>query len=166
VKSLVHLTSAPSVEHFKQTLSGRVDAIANANAVSVVNEAGRIELLKIVAKEIAPYGAKVSMEGPSVVLDNSSAQTIALALHELATNAAKYGSLSKQSGIVRIKWGEENSSLKLEWAETGGPLVVRPHATGFGTVLLERSIQQAGGKVVMDWQPTGLHCRMCLPLKK
>jgi CheY-like chemotaxis protein len=92
------------------------------------------------------------------------AQTIALALHELATNAAKYGALSSHSGEVSLSWKLEPGSLALKWVETGGPTVTPPASQGFGTKIINGSIKrQIGGKVAFDWRPQGLQCRLALP---
>ncbi|HET9687038.1 MAG TPA: histidine kinase, partial [Pseudolabrys sp.] len=92
----------------------------------------------------------------------------ALALHETATNAVKYGALSEPSGEIHIKWETQGDDFCLEWEETDGPaIVVSPSALGFGSVLTERSIiGQLGGKIEYDWQRSGLKLRITVPLDR
>jgi two-component sensor histidine kinase len=90
--------------------------------------------------------------------------SIALALHESATNAAKYGALSEPNGTIRIEWYADGDRLHLEWEEAGGPAIVAsPKKGGFGTVLTQRSIGQLGGKIDYDWQRSGLKLTMTIP---
>jgi CheY-like chemotaxis protein len=98
-----------------------------------------------------------------VILPPDKAQTIALALHELATNAAKYGALSNDNGEVSIRWEICGGQLKLQWTETNGPPVEAPKHRGFGMKIVTASIaQQGGGEVSFDWQPNGLVCNLLL----
>jgi two-component sensor histidine kinase len=94
--------------------------------------------------------------------------SLALAPHETATNAAKYGALSEPNGSIRIRWEAQGDDFFLEWEETGGPVIVAPpQARGFGSVLTERSItSQLGGKIEYDWRPSGLRLRMMVPLDR
>jgi two-component sensor histidine kinase len=94
--------------------------------------------------------------------------SLALALHETTTNAAKYGALSEPTGSVNIAWDTQGGDLHLEWEETGGPVIIAaPSAKGFGSVLAERSIaDQLGGKVEYDWLPSGLKLRISIPLDR
>ncbi|WP_245321777.1 sensor histidine kinase [Bradyrhizobium sp. LTSPM299] len=93
------------------------------------------------------------------------AQTAAIALHELATNAAKYGSLSAAGGHVEIKWSlAADRSLSLCWVESGGPTVTPPTHRGFGTRIMENMIGQLKGEVRFDWRAQGLTCEIALPL--
>ena len=94
--------------------------------------------------------------------------SLALALHESATNAVKYGALSEPNGAIRIMWATQGDDFRLDWEETGGPaILVAPNARGFGSVLTERSIiSQLGGKIEYDWQRNGLTLRMTVPLNR
>jgi len=105
------------------------------------------------------------LSGPEVQLLPSTAQTLALTLHELVTNSAKYGALSTQAGRLSIKWEDETGLLRLVWEETGGPPVREPMSRGFGTRSVIASIEsQLGGRAEFDWHPTGLVCRLAVPL--
>jgi len=98
-------------------------------------------------------------------LEPATAQTLALALHELVTNSAKYGALSTLSGQLSVMWQVEADNLVLSWEETGGPLVREPESRGFGTRSLMASIEsQLGGQALFDWRSEGLVCRLSVPL--
>lgn len=108
---------------------------------------------------------RVSAGGPPVRLTATSAIAVAMALHELASNAAKHGALSAPGGQVRVAWSLEPAALEIVWSEMGGPRVEgRPTRRGFGSVLLERVIgRQLGGKLALDFAPDGLRCSIRLP---
>ena len=100
------------------------------------------------------------------MLEPYSAQAIAITLHELATNAAKYGSLSAAAGLVEIAWSRmATGRLSLRWIESGGPTVTPPAHRGFGTSIMENIIAgQLRGEVHFDWRDQGLACEITLPL--
>ena len=103
-----------------------------------------------------------------MVVGATAVTSLALAVHESATNAVKYGALSEPNGAIHLKWETQGNDFRLEWEETGGPaIVVAPNAHGFGSVLTERSIiNQLGGKIEYDWQRNGLKLRMTVPLDR
>ena len=111
---------------------------------------------------------RISAGGPDVVVGATAVTSLALALHESATNAVKYAALSEPSGAIRIKWETQGDDFCLEWEETGGPaIVVPPKAQSFGSVLTERSIiGQLGGNIEYDCQRNGLKLRMTVPLDR
>jgi CheY-like chemotaxis protein len=124
----------------------------------------------IVEEELAPYRAphfdRVKISGTSLSLDPSSAQALALALHELATNAAKYGALSKPSGRLQVSWSLTSGRLELRWIERGGPAPERTDTSGFGIRVIKASVEgQLDGKVEFDWRPDGLRCSVSVPLQ-
>jgi two-component sensor histidine kinase len=128
------------------------------------------ELRSLVTQELLPYrdetDARVRIEGPAVMLEPYSAQAIAITLHELATNAAKYGSLSAVDGRVEIAWSRiADGRLSLRWIELGGPTVTPPTHRGFGTLIMENIIAgQLKGEVRFDWRDQGLGCEIVLLL--
>ena len=127
------------------------------------------ELHSLVAQELLAYigqkEAPVRIDGPAVILEPSTAQTIAISLHELATNAAKYGSLSAAGGHVEIAWSlTADGRLSLRWVESGGPTVPPATHRGFGTRIMENMISQLRGEVRFDWRAKGLTCEIALPL--
>jgi CheY-like chemotaxis protein len=98
-------------------------------------------------------------------LSPERSQSLALVLHELATNSAKYGALSTPEGILTIRWSIETGMLNLRWEESGGPPVTTPSSHGFGTKIMNASIKhQIGGNVAWDWRTSGLHCTLQIPL--
>jgi two-component sensor histidine kinase len=108
---------------------------------------------------------RISLGGPAVLLTPSATVTLTLALHELATNAAKYGALSNDNGKVDIDWAADTEMLTIIWRERDGPAVAKPERSGFGTRLLERGVaRDLGGAVTIDFRPTGLMCTITAPL--
>jgi two-component sensor histidine kinase len=107
----------------------------------------------------------VRTNGPTVTLEPYTAQAVAISLHELATNAAKYGSLSAADGRVEIAWSRTaDGRLSLRWIESGGPPVTPPTHRGFGTSIVENMLGQLRGEVRFDWSDQGLTCEIALPL--
>jgi two-component sensor histidine kinase len=105
----------------------------------------------------------VRMEGPETVLEPSAAQAVAVVLHELATNASKYGALSDAKGRIILTWSHaSNGQLALRWTELGGPRVKAPERQGFGSRLIEATISQLGGNARFDWLSEGLVCEITL----
>jgi two-component sensor histidine kinase len=110
---------------------------------------------------------RTHIDGPTVVLKPDLAQTTAVALHELATNAAKYGALSVGTGRVRVEWSrsaDAGGRLLLRWSEAGGPPVNQPTRKGFGTHVMDVMIRSHGGDVQLDWHAEGLVCEIALPM--
>ena len=108
---------------------------------------------------------RIRIEGETVSLSPARAQALGLCLHELATNAAKHGALSRPEGKVTVKWRCEDEVLTLHWTERGGPKVTAPSRTGFGATLLSRSLGgPLGGEVALDWDEAGLTAELRLPL--
>lgn len=168
VQSIVRLTRAGDVQGYVTALEGRIAALSRAHGLLSNSRWQGASLGKLVEEELAPYRTnaadRIMAEGPDVLLHPVSAQTLALALHELATNAAKYGSLSDASGSVRISWETEQGNLTLKWVESGGPSVTPPREGGFGTKLIEASINgQLAGTAWFDWQRSGLWCTLTMP---
>jgi two-component sensor histidine kinase len=130
------------------------------------NQAGA-ELLTIARQELAPYSEKdqrrVRIEGPQVLLKPDTAQAVAVTLHELATNAAKYGALSVPNGHISLTWlHEPDGRLVLRWREMGGPATQTPTHQGFGTRVIERMIEQQKGRARFDWHAEGVVCEITL----
>jgi two-component sensor histidine kinase len=119
----------------------------------------------ILSAETAPYEvSRISMNGPDCLLSPKLAVTMALLVHELATNAAKYGALSNTTGTLSIKWSVARARLSLTWRESGGPQVSPPNHSGFGTRLFRRALGQFDGKVEATFAPTGLVCALSVLL--
>ena len=128
------------------------------------------ELSTLARQELAPYlrenAARAHINGPNLLLEPDAAQTMAMILHELATNAAKYGALSVVEGCVEVKWSvAANNQLVLTWTESGGPAVRKPARQGFGTRVMERMIRdQHKGDLRVDWRAEGIACEIILPV--
>src|SRR5262245_11186993 len=113
----------------------------------------------VVKSALESFGTRVFIDGPEVFLNSNAAQGFALIMHELATNAAKHGSLTAEAGTVSIQWSVDASAgeptLVFKWQERGGPTVSPPKRKGFGTVLLERAVTTAGSPAHFDYAPEG-----------
>lgn len=168
VLSVLRLTRAPTINDFVEAVEGRVHALAAThNLLSATHWEGA-DLRKIVDEEMAPYHVddrqRVIAKGPSVMLPPATAQAVALALHELATNAAKYGALSTATGTLAVVWRVDPDALVLEWTETGGPPTAEPARLGFGLTIVRSSIEaQFRGGVRYDWRREGLRCSLTVP---
>jgi two-component sensor histidine kinase/DNA-binding response OmpR family regulator len=170
VQSIVRLTKADNVPHYVRAVEGRITALARVHTVLAHARWQGADIRGIIDEELAPYQVgdvdRVSMDGPSIFLQPTTSQTLALSVHELATNAAKYGALSVEHGKVRVRWNVEDDDLHLMWEEIGGPTVREPTARGFGTRSVIASIEtQLQGEAIFDWRPEGLICRMRVPGK-
>jgi PAS domain S-box-containing protein len=168
-QAVVNLSEAETVEDFKKAIEGRLHALANVHNLFVESRWTGAELHDLITKELAPYrkgdGTRVAIEGPALKLEPSTAQTTAVVLHELTTNAVKYGALSVCEGRIGIFWTvPENGRFILRWSETGGPAVTPPTRKGFGTRVMASMIRQARGEIRFDWHPTGLACEITLPI--
>ncbi len=168
VQSILRLTRADSIEGLVSALDGRIQALARAHTLLSNTRWQGADLVRLVTEEMDPYrnldSERVIMSGPSLLLRPSMAQAFALVLHELATNAAKYGALSSASGRVLVNWDLTPDSLTLRWCETGGPATVAPSKNGFGTRVVTASIErELQGKATFNWRAEGLECILAVP---
>jgi PAS domain S-box-containing protein len=166
-QSIVRLTRGDNVKAYVQSVEGRINALARVHTVLSLSSWQGAEIKRLVDEELAPYsvGNQVALSGPEVQLRPATAQTLALALHELVTNSAKYGALSTRSGRLTVNWENELGLLRMTWEESGGPQVAEPTSRGFGTRSVIASIEsQLGGKAEFDWRAEGLLCRLSVPL--
>jgi PAS domain S-box-containing protein len=167
VQATINLSQSDTPEGLKHAIEGRIRSLANVHSLFVETRWIGAELSAIATQELAPYCEKdetrVHIDGPQVLLEPNAAQAIAVTLHELATNAAKYGALSAAKGRVELKWSHEaDERLVLRWMEIGGPTVEPPARQGFGGRVVERMIGQLKGKTCFDWRPQGLVCEITL----
>ena len=168
-QSIVRLTRGENVTSYIRSVEGRINALARVHTVLSLSSWQGAEIRKLIDEELAPYamGEQIVLSGPEVQLLPATAQTVALGLHELVTNSAKYGALSAQSGRLEVNWENQAGILKVGWVETGGPRVEKPATRGFGTRSVIASIEsQLGGKAEFDWRPEGLVCRLTVPLSR
>jgi PAS domain S-box-containing protein len=166
IQSIIRLTHAKSVDDFVQAIEGRIKALARAHTLLSDSRWNGADLGTLVAEELAPYraGDKVRFKGPNISLLPATAQGLALALDELATNAAKHGALASTHGKMSLDWRLESDGLKLHWTENGGGRFTQPSTRNFGLRVIVSSIeQQLGGTVTFDWDPRGLRCNISIP---
>jgi two-component sensor histidine kinase len=169
VQATVNLSQSDTPEGLKKAIEGRIQALSLVHSLFIQTRWIGAELSAIANQELAPYsgtaGNRVRIAGPQILLDPTTAQAIDVCLHELATNAAKYGALSADNGQVDLKWSHETDGrLNLRWAETGGPAVHTPTRKGFGGRIIEQMIAQLKGKTHFDWRAAGLICEITLQL--
>jgi two-component sensor histidine kinase len=171
LQAMVHFTRGHTPEAIKTAIEGRIRALSKAHTLLAESRWTGANLRTLVDEEISPYclegtsGAVV--DGPNVVLPPQPAQLIAMVLHELATNAAKYGALSVPEGRVKIQWLYTlHGKLVLRWTETDGPSVKPPSHQGFGTRLLDQVVRaQLNGETRFDWRSEGLACEIEVSLQ-
>ncbi len=166
-QSIVRLTRGENVKAYVRSVEGRINALARVHTVLSLSSWQGAEIRRLIGEELAPYavGDQIALSGSELQLLPATAQTLALALHELVTNSAKYGALSTVSGRLSIRWENEQGVLRLLWEETGGPAVHEPTTRGFGTRTVIASIEsQLGGEARFDWRREGLLCQLSVPL--
>jgi two-component sensor histidine kinase len=154
---------ATDVELFLELFRGRLVALAGAHDVLCRQGWSKVLLGELSAQVLAPYGDRIETQGVDVTLRPSAALSLSMVLHELATNAAKHGSLSG-NGLVTIKW-TTNGKFGLEWIESGGPAVIKnPVRIGFGSKLIKQVVErELGGTVQIQYRSEGLVCRLLIP---
>jgi PAS domain S-box-containing protein len=168
VQATVRLTEADTPRELKRAIEGRIQALAHVHALFVQSRWTGAELRNLVTQELLPYCQgdedRARIDGPSLLLEPNTAQTMAVALHELATNAAKYGALSVPNGKIQVEWARmADGRIALRWTETGGPAVKPPTREGFGTRVIQSMIHQDTGEFRPDWRAEGLVCEILMP---
>jgi PAS domain S-box-containing protein len=172
VSSVVSQTAGgrTSVANFVKALDGRLRSMATTHGLLSFGRWQGVSLTELVRQELAPYATRhnTMVNGPEVVLCPEAGQAMAMVLHELATNAAKYGALSTKQGRVSVRWKRQLNGhplrLVLEWQEFDGPQVVAPGRAGFGTSTIRDLIPyEFGGSVDLAFFSTGVQCRLELP---
>ena len=167
--------TSTSVEEYASHLDGRLNALARIQAMVNRGPEGGFDLEYLIVEELLGYNARegdqLRVSGPPVRFLPKAAETLALALHELATNAIKYGALSQPAGRVDVSWrlddGDGTTRLIFDWRERGGPPVTPPKRKGFGIELLERTLAfELKGKTTLTFNPSGLHCTILIPLNR
>ena len=168
VDAIAHQTATKNPEDFVERFSERIQALSANQDLLVRNEWNGVEIEDLVRAQLAHFadliGSRIAMHGPKLRLNPASAQAIGLALHELATNAGKYGSLSTDGGGVDVSWGIDGDTLTMSWTERAGPPVSAPQRRGFGTIVMETMAERSvDGKVDLDYAPSGLTWRLTCP---
>ena len=161
---------ASTKEELAEKLSSRLHALAAANSLvrRRLNDEGKAKeqssLAEVVSAVLAPYQKKATeYVGPRVQLSERSTNSVALIFHELATNAAKYGALSRDEGVVDVTWKIENGNVLIVWGETGGPNASAPEKLGFGSTLVQNTVRRIGGEINSVWDPAGLQVQITFP---
>lgn len=163
---------ADTVEAFQRVFSGRIQALAATHNLLLMNSWSSLELQDIVKCELAPYvedaADNVTIESLNIAVAPRAAIALGLIVHELTTNAVKYGALSQQGGHVTVRAVDSNNEkggpVVIEWRESGGPLVAPVERKGFGHTVIARSLQYgSGGGAEFDFDPAGLVCRVSVP---
>ena len=160
--------SAASLTGFVEGLDARIQSMAKAHSLLSESRWEGVSIDRLLHEEIDPYGhqdLRIAIHGPDIVLTPKSALSLSLAVHELATNAAKFGSLSVESGRVEVSWRlSAAGSIALVWQESGGPAVTPPANRGFGSTLIERALaMETGGGAMIHYLPAGVVCEVSLP---
>jgi PAS domain S-box-containing protein len=171
IQSMARQTARHSstTESFLEEFGARLQALSASHDLLVQEGWHGASLYELVRSQLGHYinggPARVHMNGPAILLTPEAAQSLGLALHELAANAGKYGALSVADGRVTIDWQSINGAgIEIVWSERGGPPVAKPEHHGFGTLVIERNLQRAlEAEVAMDFAPQGLVCRMKIP---
>lgn len=161
-----------SIEEFTDSFIGRIHGLAKTHDILSAKGWSDVDLGELLRAELDAFileGARAGLQGPEVALKPREATTLGIAIHELATNALKYGAFSNRQGRLRLDWRVEDAgggrTLVLNWAESGGPSVRPPERTGLGSELIKRSLAfELGGRVDMDYRPTGLVATLVIPL--
>jgi len=180
VQAMVRLTKAEDMASFRAAITGRIANLARTHNLLAANRWDGISLTALVRDEFAAHGlshggnpaqSHLHTSGPDLTLPPTLAQSLALVIHELITNAIKYGALSVPQGRVRLEWTIEarpaGRMLHVNWAERGGPEVRPPERAGFGSDLIVGAIQhQLDGMVELDWQACGLRVALAIPLSE
>ncbi|MBV9993482.1 MAG: PAS domain-containing protein [Alphaproteobacteria bacterium] len=155
----------PDVNKHLDIFMGRLLTILNTGGIVLSSTARTAELGAVIEATLKPFASadvtsRISAEGPPVMLGEHTAGGLALAFHELATNAIKYGALSVETGSIAVRWTLEGKRFIMEWKESGGPPVAPPQQEGFGGMVIRQSIaRERGARIAIDYLPDGLRCR-------
>jgi PAS domain S-box-containing protein len=167
VDAIAHQTAAKNPKDFIERFSDRIQALSANQDLLVRNEWKGVEIDDLVHAQLAHFadlvGSRITAQGPKLRLNPASVQAIGLALHELSTNAAKYGALSTDRGHVDISWVSDGDTLTMSWIERDGP-VSPPKQRGFGTIVMEAMAERSvGGGVTLHYAPSGVTWRLTCP---
>ncbi len=171
VDAIAHQTATRNPEDFIDRFSERVQALSANQDLLIRNAWHGVETDDLVRAQLAPFadliGSRILVRGPKLRLNAASAQAIGLAMHELATNAGKYGALSTDAGRLDIGWGADGDTFTMNWTERDGPPVSAPQQRGFGTTVMEAMVARSvDGAVDLHYPPSGLIWRLTCPVVK
>jgi two-component sensor histidine kinase len=171
IQGIVNLSRGDGVDALRRSIQGRIMALARAHKLLTEARGPAADVGALVDAELQAHlqhdMARVRVAGPPMSLSLGEAQALALSLHELATNALKYGALGAPGGRVTLTWdGGEGGARRLRWEEAGGPPVHEPARKGLGARLLENSLRGVGGRTTLHWRPEGVACDFELPPRR
>ena len=166
------LATSSSMSHFVAALDGRIRSMATAHELLSTRQWQGMPMAELLRREFAAYASSnnTKIDGPEIMLSAEAGQAMAMVIHELVTNAAKYGALSTQSGHVSVRWYRKlngSPQFVLVWQETGGPRVEAPRKSGYGTGVVRDLIPyEFGGTVDLSFAPEGVRCRLEIPFDR
>lgn len=162
MQSFIRLTQAGSVEEYKRILEGRVTALGRANRLISETRWQDVDLRSLLEEELeAASNGQISIRGETFAIRPHAAQSLAMIVHELWTNAVKHGALSGPGGTVQVQWAiDGDRELMLTWEEAGGPPVVEPSRSSTGNRVIDGAVKQLGARLFREWRPEGLRCTL------
>ena len=162
MQSFIRLTQAGSVDEYKEVIEGRLTALARANRLIGETRWQNVDLTSLLEEELeAASNGRVSIRGDTFAVRPGTAQSLAMIVHELWTNAVKHGALSKSAGAIDIQWAiDGNRELMLTWEESGGPQVEEPTRNSTGNRVIDGAVRQLGARLFREWRPEGLRCTL------
>ncbi|MHA6346318.1 PAS domain S-box protein [Roseivivax sp. CAU 1761] len=169
VQSIVRLTPFVTRDAYVSAIEGRIAALAGVHSLLAQNRWTGASLLTVIERELAAYADgnsdRLQLSGPTATIKPELLQPLSMIIHELATNAVKYGSLSAPGGSIAVTW-TLTEQLEIVWTERGGPEVSEPETIGFGSRLMAGAAKQIGGSVEHFWPKEGLRCRISVPAER
>jgi two-component sensor histidine kinase len=171
VQSFAHqsLKSSSDPQTAGRAFEGRLIALASAHNMLTRENWDTVSLVELIANSLDAHndtGNRFAVEGPDMAVSPKTAITMAMTLHELATNSTKYGALSLPDGVVEVRWSVEDALFRFLWKDRDGPAVNPPSRTGFGSRMLTRAMAaELGGKATLDYEPDGLRYEVVAPAR-
>ncbi|WP_235889033.1 blue-light-activated histidine kinase [Glacieibacterium frigidum] len=165
VQGIVRLSNASDAARYAAAVQGRVDALAAAHGLLAEGHWRTVPLDRLIRNVVEQHGLRrISIVGPAMEIDAGQVQPLALVFHEIATNAARFGSLSVDDGQLAISWQQDPQRVAVTLAESGGPPPAPQRKPGFGLTMIDAIVRrQLGGEVDYDWAPQGLSARIHIP---
>lgn len=165
---VLRLTQAETLDEYRSAVEGRFASLARANSLIAEGRWTAVDLRTLVEEELHAFtDGGFAVDGPPIRLRPASAQALGMVLHELATNAVKYGALSTRAGEVRVHWDvDENGTMMLVWQEVGGPPSSEPTRKGTGSAVIAGAVRQLGAEMFQNWAPEGLCCTLLCGIAK
>jgi two-component sensor histidine kinase len=168
VQAVARQTAARGPEDFIESFTERIEALA-ANQDFLLKSRQGSDVEDLVRVQLAHFadlvGSRIALRGPKLRLNAAAAQAVGLAVHELATNAGKYGALSTDAGCVDVSWRRDDDTYTMGWVERNGPPVRPPERRGFGSTVVESMAKRAvGGEVELDYAPSGFEWHLSCPV--